>query len=42
MRQVWRGWRAVTWQVGKDWGAGSEDVAMWETCHGSEVARWER
>ena len=27
---------------GGEGGRGSEDVAMWERCQGSEVARWER
>ena len=40
-RQGWRGWRAVTWQVGKG-GRGATDMAMWERCEGSGVARWER
>ena len=42
-RQGWRGWRAVLWQVGKGGGrVGSKEMARWERCEGSEVARWER
>ena len=34
--------RRQGWRVGKDGeGAGSEEVARWERCKGSEVARWE-
>ena len=42
--QGWRGWRAVTWQVGKGGGGGgggSEEVARWERCKDSEVAKWQ-
>ena len=45
MQQGWRGWRAVTWQVGKGGGrgvGGSEELARWERCESSEVARWEK
>ena len=34
----------MTWAVGKSgWGGGvgSEEMARWERCKGSEVAKWE-
>ena len=40
-QQGCRGWRAVTWQIGKGWGEGWGVVKRWQSGNGVRIVRWQ-